>query len=79
MDSRLRGNDINCIFSVIPAKAGMMPLTPMRLSLLTVIPAKAGIRAALTEHECRAAENALLTLRSGDVVLIEPSTRARIA
>ena len=30
-------------FAVIPAKAGMMPSTPMRLSLLTVIPAKAGI------------------------------------
>ena len=29
----------------------MMPSTPMRLSLLTVIPAKAGIHAALTEHE----------------------------
>ena len=32
--------------TVIPAEAGMMPSTPMRLSLLTVIPAKAGI------HRC---------------------------
>ena len=66
MDSRLRGNDINCIFdrhsrdsgndaidkalvaatAVIPAEAGMMPSTPIRLSLLTVIPAKAGIHTA---------------------------------
>ena len=30
--------------TVIPAEAGMMPSTPMRLSLLTVIPAKAGIQ-----------------------------------
>jgi len=41
MDSRLRGNDINCFFTVIPAKAGMLPSTPIRLLLLTVIPAKA--------------------------------------
>jgi len=30
----------------------MMPSTPIRLSLLTVIPAKAGIHIALAQHEC---------------------------
>ena len=38
--------------SVIPANAGMMPSTPMRLSLLTVIPAKTGIHRASTEPAC---------------------------
>ena len=43
MDSRLRGNDGNCVSTVIPAQAGMMQSTPIRLSLPTVIPAQAGM------------------------------------
>ena len=53
MDSRLRGNDINCILAVIPAEAGLMPSTPTRLSLLTVIPAKAGIHTACPNTNAR--------------------------
>ena len=46
MPRRRRGRAI----AIIPAEAGMMPSTPMRLSLLTVIPAKAGIHGAPAER-----------------------------
>ena len=46
MDSRLRGNDINCFFAVIPAKAGMIVRTAYARRPPTVIPAKAGIHTA---------------------------------
>ena len=42
-EDRLRGNDINCIFAVIPAKAGMKVRTAPPGTPSSVIPAKAGI------------------------------------
>ena len=46
MDSRLRGNDGNCVCTVIRAKAGMMVRTAPTATPSSVIPAKAGI------HQC---------------------------
>ena len=46
MDSRLRGNDINSVCTVIPAKAGMIVRTAQPGTPPAVIPAKAGIHAA---------------------------------
>ena len=46
MDSRLRGNDINGIVAVIPAKAGMIVRTALTGTPPSVIPAKAGIHTA---------------------------------
>ena len=50
MDSRLRGNDVSSVFATIPA--GMVVRTARAGTLSSVIPAKAGIHAAFTEHEC---------------------------
>ena len=51
MDSRLRGNDTSNAGSVILAKAEMRVRMAQPATPPTVIPAKAGIHTALTEHE----------------------------
>ena len=52
MDSRLRGNNGNNARNVIPANAGMIVRTAYARRPSIVIPAKAGIHAALTEGKC---------------------------
>ena len=37
MDSRLRGNDINCIVAVIPAKAGIHTAYPITNAMTRII------------------------------------------
>ena len=61
MDSRLRGNSINCVFAVIPAKAGMIVRTVYARRPPTVIPAKAGIHTAYPNTNAEERGSASLT------------------
>ena len=66
MDSRLRGNDINCILAVIPAKAGIHTAYPNTNAPVGRRPGDAGV----TVHFIGAGPGApdLLTLRGRDLI-----------